>query len=460
MTNCPYLGLFENPDSRFLYATSANYCHKVAPVAPVKPSYQESRCLSEVHHLCPVYQGQEEGSLPPEARGERSWKTKRRNYLWIGFVLVLAILVGWGMNTILKRSFVVSLTGDRGKVEQTLLTQTVKVAADDSPSGTKVFSTNTPSPSIFLENTVLPAQTNTIVETQPITLTSTNVFTTTPSLTASVTNIPTTHMTPTPEAQRAAPAPNFQTPFGPQNEYVIHAISEGENLPLLSRLYDTTPETIIALNTWVGELGLRPNRVIVIMPGRTDSSEVAPLSVDFTQEEITILEFAASKGVSIEDVRTLNVLRNVESISAGRWLIYPYMPETLTPTPTSAPTPDLSKALTAPFGPHNEYILHEVTPGESLNLLEKRYLTSTEVIQKLNVIFGSIQIGQILVIMPGETEMKDTTKFAVFYVESTISIEKLASNLGVLYADILYYNGLTQRDDIPAGRWVIYPYTE
>jgi len=439
MTSCPYLGLQDDPGLHFDIPTSANYCHKAAPIESVKPSYQEEVCLSEEYRLCWVLHRSWNGAFPPEAKGGRVGKIKRANYLWIGLIIV--VIVGLGTNYIMGKPNMFSGISDHGKAEESLPTQVTSIAAADTALETTAPSTDT----------IPPAQTPTLEESQLLAVTSTDLNTMTPPLTSSATAISTTAITPLREDQASTPGPKFQTPFGPQDAYVLHNIAEGESLPLISNLYNTDIDMILALNAWVAELGVQPNRVIILMPGQTDSLDVEPLSVDFTQEENTVSEFAASQDVSTEEVRFFNDLGVGEIIPAGRWLIFPYRSETLTPSPTAIPTPDLSKALTELFGPHDEYILHKITIGESLPLLEKRYLTSADVIRTANVILGSLQIGQVLVIIPGQKEAIDTPRFSVINVDETVSIEKLASDLGVLYADILYYNNLKQGGRYPSG---------
>jgi len=475
MKNCPHLGLLGDSDSRFLYATRENYCHKSDPVASVERSYQEAVCLVEAHRSCPVFQQEWQGALPQEARGRRARKPKRVVYLWLGIILVVIVLIGWGINVMLKEPERLAWFVGGVEVSDTQETQWVSVAVTDIPSLTSTSFTRTLSPTTTATETLSPtdtfnttespSETPTIeaIEQPSATSTDQNTLTPWPTFTASVvtaTQTVTVLISPTPKTDVFLPAPKFQTPFGPQDSYVLHYIREGESFPLISNLYSTNNDVIIALNTWVAETGLWPNQVIVVMPGISDPQDVKPLSVHFTQTEMSVSEFAAIQRVTVDEVRFYNQFGEAESIPAGRWVIFPYQPETLTPLPAATPTPDLSKALVGLFGPHNEYVLHRIVAGESLPALERRYLTSAEVVRASNEIVGSLQIGQVLVIIPGHIELVDLVKFSVLQVEEAISVEALAADLGILYADIIYYNNLTQGDDIPSGYWIIYPFKE
>ncbi|MEA3351047.1 MAG: polysaccharide biosynthesis tyrosine autokinase, partial [Chloroflexota bacterium] len=272
----------------------------------------------------------------------------------------------------------------------------------------------------------------------------------TPTTTPTITPTPTRTLPPT-------PGPSLYTPFGLEKEYILHQVKYGDNLPNLSDQYYTDRDVIVAANGLVPDVSLQPDQVIVIMPGRTDSLGVEPLSVLFLDEDYSISEFASQKGVTVEELRAYNALGPGGILPAGRWLIFPKRYVSLTPVPTKIPTPDLSKALTEPFGPNDEYVLHQVASGESIPIFNDIYLTSTAVIHASNVIEGSIHAGDVLVILPGRTDAGAMTRFSLIKIEEAIHVDALADQLDVLTSDILVYNNLTSGELISAGRWVIYP---
>jgi LysM repeat protein len=49
---CPYLGLFDDPRSRFTFATPGHRCHAKANPAPIEPEYQSRFCLSTRYPAC------------------------------------------------------------------------------------------------------------------------------------------------------------------------------------------------------------------------------------------------------------------------------------------------------------------------------------------------------------------------------------------------------------------------
>lgn len=274
---------------------------------------------------------------------------------------------------------------------------------------------------------------------------------------ATATLVPTSMPTLTPTLLQPTPGPGLATPFGAQNEYLLHQVKFGDNLPTLAEQFQTDRDVIVAANGLLPNQSLQPDQVIVIMPGRTDSLGIVPLTVLFLDEEVLVTDFAASRGATVEELIQYNELGAHKTIPPGRWVIFPRRVVIPTVVPTAIPTLDLSFALTAPFGPANEYVLHQVGPGESVPVLEDLYLTSAEVIYAANEVKGSIQAGQVLVIMIERTDPTNVVRFSVINVMEDIRVEDLAIDLGVLTTDILSYNNLESGDTILAGSWVIYP---
>ncbi len=271
------------------------------------------------------------------------------------------------------------------------------------------------------------------------------------------TQTPTPKPTHTPTLLPPTPGPGLATPFGAQGEYLLHQVKFGDNLPKLAERYQTDRDVIVAANGLIANQSLQPDQVIVIMPGRTDSFGIEQLSVLFLAEDVLVTDFSARTGVSVEELNQYNHLGTHDAIPAGRWLIYPKRVVIPTVAPTAIPSTDFSLALTAPFGPEKAYVLHQVGLGQSLPVLEDLYLTSTEVIYAANEIKGSIQLGQVLVILPEVVDPAEIKRFSVFQLKQETQVEDLAVELGVLASDLLYYNSLEAGARIPVGNWVIYP---
>jgi LysM repeat protein len=133
---------------------------------------------------------------------------------------------------------------------------------------------------------------------------------------------------------------------------------------------------------------------------------------------------------------------------------------TTTPFTTRTQEPTHGPDFGTPFGPNGIYVLHEVKPGESFPLLADNYQTTPEVIRALNSRQGSVGlwIGEVLVIMPGQTDLYGLPKFKVIQLDQARTLNQLAEEYGVSVSELQIYNSLgPDSDNIPAGRWIIIP---
>jgi len=247
------------------------------------------------------------------------------------------------------------------------------------------------------------------------------------------------------------------TPFGEDNEYLLHQVKSGESMPMLAERYQTSLDVITAANGFYPGYGLQLDQVIVIMPGKIDSQDVKPFLVILLDQDISISDLSSQYVVIPEKIKEINDLGLGDIIPVGRWLILPRSQIVPTAPPQPTPTPDLSFALTEPFGPNDEYVIHRLNPGETYQILARLYLTSTDVIKAANVIEASLQVDQLLVIVVGQTDPSEIQPFEIWFTDRDIKVEDLAERLDVLAADLTYYNDLTAGEVISRGSWVIYP---
>lgn len=129
-----------------------------------------------------------------------------------------------------------------------------------------------------------------------------------------------------------------------------------------------------------------------------------------------------------------------------------------TPTPTSL-FPTAGPALETGFGPDNRYIIHSVQEGEFFGKIAQDYNTSVEVISATNDLIegANLWVGTLLVILPGIKDPVDIPKFDIVFVEKQSTITEIAEAYSVPKDELIFYNSLGTIDDIPAGRWIIFP---
>jgi hypothetical protein len=246
--------------------------------------------LTTKFNKCPVYKQDWKGNLPASIRAKKGPKTNKFRTLPLLIIIgavIISLLVLFGVQ---KSDLASSFTNRE--------TMTVPVAT---------YSTGVLSPTEF--PTIGP-YTPPANGTDPI-ATSENI-----------TPIPSQTATSITESE-PSPGPAVMTPFGTNEQYLLHRVRSGESLSLIADLYETTIDVIIAQNLLVPGSTLWPGEILVIFPGRTDPEGLPRFRVIFLEEEVLIRDFAAEHSASEEDLRYYNSLGPGELIPARRWMIIP-----------------------------------------------------------------------------------------------------------------------------------------
>ena len=488
LDSCPFVGLKNDPETSFSYASKSNYCHKVQPPEPVSISYQESACLTAAYKRCPIYSPDWDGPLPVEIRRKVS---KERHYARRFLLLFLLCLLIAGVAWLFLSDF--------GSTSVFAIFDPQDNVAGVSTQASYVVDSPTPSPQT--------------VEASGEEPTATLGATNTPSLT----------ITPSATYPVSTPGPFLKTPFGPYDGFVVHQVASGESVSLLASMYDTSNEVIVAVNgldetyyffgartprptsdkpylsptptfsedaeptkrpafatattetngakptktltptayktpdVWTTTL-IYPGDVLVILPGQKDLEEVRQYRAVYVDKVVRVEDFARMYDLTVDELRYYNSLGAGDLIPADRWLVVPHQEGSPppTPAPTLAATIDFSHAITPRFGPSGEYVLHMVRPGENISLIAERYHTTVQVLQAANG-FTGLNPGDVLVVLPGRSDPEGVRMFETFLVSEDIAVEDLAAQMRVFESDLLWFNQLEEGSIVPAGQWVIYP---
>jgi hypothetical protein len=140
--------------------------------------------------------------------------------------------------------------------------------------------------------------------------------------------------------------------------------------------------------------------------------------------------------------------------------------ETATTTATSRPTATKTATLTpgpsfeTPFGPDQSYVLHRVSDGESYTQIAEMYDTSTGVLEESNIKPEGTRLlsGMIIVVLPGVHEIEGPQKFSIVFVDNRTELKALAEKYRVDVEEIQKHNSLSNKNWVPAGRWLIIPH--
>jgi hypothetical protein len=288
-TVCPFLGLPGDPDTRYLYANSANSCHKFDHPRAITLDYQLEYCLTQNFEQCYVYLEKNQAAPLTEETVE---KQPRRIPIWLlAGALVIVLLAG---------AFLVTTGFDPGG--DSILPSVPPTSIENPTSEPAEIAGEVPPTPTALP---LPTQTPTPVPSD------------TPAPTLTPTEIPPPSETPFP-----TPGPGLETPFGDEIQYVIHVVQPGESYTRIGENFSTSPEVLERVNFAIEGTSLWVGRAIVVPIGVDDASSLPVFQVVFVESASSIEQLAAAYQSNADLLRSYNGLEQ-DQVPAGRWLIVP-----------------------------------------------------------------------------------------------------------------------------------------
>ncbi len=209
---CSYLGLPEDPNSFFVYATPIHRCHRASSPLAIHPDDQEKYCLTANHVTCPRYNDPEAKLAPPtggrtdEAYARYGWEAtlaQDNNRRLSGRVVAIALAA------VTLISAVALVFTNQARIRQALQSGWQPPSGQPTlsatvPGGGPLVGPGTPTPTPFSTWTPTPSPEPTATETSTVTST----FTVTPTPTDIPTGTPTPTNTPAP-TPTATPPPLF-----------------------------------------------------------------------------------------------------------------------------------------------------------------------------------------------------------------------------------------------------------
>jgi hypothetical protein len=260
---CPFLGLLDDPETTQGFPSIWNYCHHSQPIALPAIEHQEEFCLGGKHRECRVFLSQQAVPLPADIRspivpagGKRSGL---RQKLVVGLTTLGVILVlGWEISS--KGMFAIP---GIGKSTQTAIPTAISTATETPPPVTDI------PPSATMTSSPFP--TLTILASPSTPYTPTLFITATPTVTPS----------------------QFDVLIGSDYKFVIHKVLTGEDLNQYAAKYNTSVETILAVNHGI-TVPVWVNTLVIIPVGFTDYAKLPSFVVYQVKQE--------ERGISIEDM--------------------------------------------------------------------------------------------------------------------------------------------------------------
>jgi len=132
---------------------------------------------------------------------------------------------------------------------------------------------------------------------------------------------------------------------------------------------------------------------------------------------------------------------------------------TATPRLPSSTKSDPILALDTPIGGEQQFIIHRIIEGESLQYLADQYNTSIEEIIAVNQdLITPLWVGWAIVIPYNITNFEGLPAFSAYLVEEEgISIEELAEKLDVPLAALTLYNNIDEEHHLHQDEWLLIP---
>jgi len=302
---CPYIGMKQDSGTFFSYPSPGNHCYHVKPSQPIKSSYQEEFCLSLSHPSCQVYSPSWEGPLPQEIAGESAQIGIAG--LLSGRLILIAII---GLAILLLGSYFLFIRSPNPFTPSGSISQSAT-----STIVAEIIETETP----LFDAAVIATN------TQGVSLAQGEVVTYTPtSISPSATPSPSSpEPTSTPIAVLPTPGPVMETPFGPDERFVLHTVQQAESYSKIAETYQTSIEVIQNTNDLIEGASLWVDIILVIMPGQIEFSGVPKFRIVLLENPTSINDLAEEHRVSADEVIYYNSLGPIEIIPTGRWLIIP-----------------------------------------------------------------------------------------------------------------------------------------
>ena len=304
LETCPFLGIKGESSTQYRYPSHAHLCYNVKFPERIEFAHQEKFCLTELYKECEVFNSSGEEHLPAyiqAGRRKRRTPTYFKSWILIPLLIGLTILLVAGILVVKARYSLTSYGGDQKS--NTPIPTDVLTNSSDSIVSILTAATLTDIPTGTNTNTITPPD---------------DILVGIPSETT--TNTPALSPTGTKPAT-LTPGPSFETPFGPDQSYVLHRVGERESYTQIAEMYDTSTEVLELSNITPESAKLISGMIIVVLPGVHEVEGTQKFNIVFVDRRTEVEALAEKYQVDPEEIKKYNSLSNEDWIPAGRWLI-------------------------------------------------------------------------------------------------------------------------------------------
>ena len=191
-----------------------------------------------------------------------------------------------------------------------------------------------------------------------------------------------------------------------------------------------------------------------IVAGITQIGQSAASNNPPTRSQESVI-FTPTPTIKPSSTYTITLKATNENIPSPTQTLIPPTETPSPPPPTIAP-PVL--ALETPIGRDLKFIIHEVIPGESLELYARDFNTTVEAIRAVNYNLPSfLPLDWIVVIPINTNDVSDIPSFEPYEVRQPVTIEVLANQLSVDLTELRRYNRIPSGYILNPGEWLLVP---
>jgi len=116
---------------------------------------------------------------------------------------------------------------------------------------------------------------------------------------------------------------SLEVPIGKKQQYIIHRVLNGENLPTLIETYETSLETILAVNPDL-VIPIRIDALIIIPIKALNPAGLPKLEpYQVTHDKITPTQLAEQLKTDLSSFISVNSLEANEELVYGNWVLVP-----------------------------------------------------------------------------------------------------------------------------------------
>ncbi|MBI5944320.1 MAG: hypothetical protein HY864_08130 [Chloroflexi bacterium] len=312
---CPFLGLTDDQTSHMAFTSAENICYQCNPNVQIKLTHQNDFCLDSRFKNCPVYVKGAGKPMPADLIYDEKEDQHfvplpmDRRILWISAAFAGIFLFTTLFFFLNRESEIAGIPPSPSSFNPSQISTATAVLPLISPATQNPQATLSPiaNPPLTM-GTITASPFPTLTPTAP-TSTSTTII----QLTGTAT-------VPTPTE---IPPHSLEVPIGKKQQYIIHRVKNGENLPTLIETYETSLEAILAVN---------PDLVI---PIRIDALVVIPIKVlnpaglpklepyQVTHDKVTISMLAEQLKTDLSLIVSVNGLEVSEELIYGNWVLVP-----------------------------------------------------------------------------------------------------------------------------------------